>query len=439
MASHRAEETAPPQAGLLGRLVVLIPRGLPHVLIANVAQQALAFISVVLIASFLPPDQFALVRIAVAYTAVATILGAGGLTAPILRYCADISASPQQRRAWLGTALLWLGAISAAVSILALLVIFLSGRRGAEALILSAYAIQVPALAVTSLCLVYLQAEQRFRFLAYSQIIIRCLSLLLTVLGVLFFGLTGFLVATIASVAAGTVPLLLASRPSGERLALPADFGALARYSLAGMLVSTVGQYADLMLLDWASTDLHLVAVYSLGTIFFFAVSGLAGSVQSVATPHFTGLMRDRTKFIAALRRWTIGLIAAGALAGIAVCALAWGLERLLLGPNYAGLGLMVGVLMLRFWIWCSYAIGGAAMLGIGAIRQGTWIAVVTTTTAFLVGLPMVLWIGIWGAALTQIVAALVSAVLVWRMVWLEAARLPTVPTQGETPTHAVS
>ncbi|WP_193337145.1 lipopolysaccharide biosynthesis protein [Devosia beringensis] len=408
-------------------------------MVANVAQQGLAFAGVILVARLLPPDEFALIRISIAYAAIATILGVGGLTAPILRYCADISASPEQRRAWLGVALRWLGAISASVSILALLIIFLSGRSGNEGMILSAYALQVPALAATSLCLVYLQAEQRFRFLAYSQILIRCLSLVLTVLGLWFFGVAGFLVATIASVAAGTIPLLLASRPSRDPVALPADFATLARYSLAGMLVTTVGQYADLMLLDWASTDLHLVAVYSLGTIFFFAISGLAGSVQSVATPHFTGLMQDRTKFVAELRRWTIGLIVAGALAAIGVCTLAWGLERWLLGPRYAGLGLMVGVLMLRFWIWCSYAIAGAAMLGIGAIRQGTWIAVVTTTTAFLVGLPMVLWIGIWGAALTQIVVALVSAVLVWQVVRSEVARLPVASGQTGLSANAAS
>ncbi|WDR02349.1 hypothetical protein PSQ19_17270 [Devosia algicola] len=279
--------------------------------------------------------------------------------------------------------------------------------------------------------LVYLQAVQRFRFLAYSQIAIRSLSLCLTILGTWLFGLPGLLLATLVAVLSGVVPLLMAARPTfgHPTLPLPRDFSALAKYSLVGMLISTVGQYADLMLLDWVVEDRGLIGVYSLATIFFFAASALAGAVQSVATPHFTGLMRDRIAFQLSLRRWTFGLTVAGAVTALGATTLAYLVEDLFLGPDYNGLSLMVAILMLRFWVWCTYAVGGAAMVGIGAIKQGTIIAAITTAVAFLVGYPFVLWAGVWGAATAQIVVALVTASLVYRVIASEIAKLSIVAT----------
>lgn len=404
-----------------------LPSGLSHVMIANIAQQVLAFAGVLLIARLLPAEQFALVRIAIAYAAVATILGAAGLTAPILRYCADPEQSDKQRRSLLGKALVWLFLFSAVTAVAAAILVFLSGRGIDETFVLLAYALQIPALAATSLLLVYLQAVQRFRFLAYSQIVLRGLTLCLTAVGAWFFGLQGLLLATIFAVFGGAVPLWLAARPSFRPRAttVPPDFSSLARYSLIGMLITTVGQYADLLLLDWLAPERSQIGAYSLATIFFFATSALAGAVQSVATPHFTGLMKDRNAFKSTLRRWSTGLVLAGAVAAVGATAFAWIVEKLFLSAAYEGLGIMVGILMLRFWIWCSYAVGGAALVGIGAIKQGTLVACMTTGVAYLAGYPLVLCAGVWGAAATQVIVALLSAVLVFWIIAVETRKLP--------------
>ena len=107
-------------------LEALRARGLPHVMIANIAQQVLGFLGVLVLAKLLPPDEFALVRIAMAYVAVATILGAGGLTAPILRYCADPAFNAEGRRHLLGAGLRRLALVSAATLAGALLLVYLS-------------------------------------------------------------------------------------------------------------------------------------------------------------------------------------------------------------------------------------------------------------------------------------------------------------------------
>lgn len=401
--------------------------GLPHVMVATVLQQGLAVLGVLAIAKLLPPEEFGLVRIAMAYVAVAVVLGAGGFTAPVLRYCADVRFDGDGRRRLLGVALRRMAPIAAATTLGALLLILLSDRDRTASLVLAAYALQIPALALTSVLFVYFQAVQQFRFFAWSQVAVRVVTVVLTVGAAWAFGLTGLLVAALAAAVAAALPLLAAARPlRGDPAAVPRDFGSLAWYSVAGMLVTTVGQYADILMLDWVGTDRSLVAVYSLATIFFFALSALAGSVQSYVTPMFTGLINDPPAFRARLRTWTATLAGAAIPAGLAASAVALAIERWFLGPAYAGLCLMVSILMLRFVIWCTYAVGGAALVGIGAIKQGTWIAAVTTPLAFLVGYPLCKAWNVWGAAWTQVVVALVSALLVSRLVQREMAKLET-------------
>jgi O-antigen/teichoic acid export membrane protein len=190
------------------------------------------------------------------------------------------------------------------------------------------------------------------------------------------------------------------------------------------MAITTIGQYADLMILDLVAADRSLIGMYSLATIFFFAASALAGAVQGVATPHFTGLIRNRAGFRSSLLRWSLWLIAGGIVVAIGAIVFAWLLEAFFLGQAYSSLSLMVALLMLRFCIWCSYAVGGAAMVGIGAIRQGTAIAFLTTAFAIAAGYPLVLWYGVWGAGVAQVLVAVLSAVLVFRVVAREASKI---------------
>lgn len=410
--------------------------GLPYVMVSNIAQQGVAFLTVLVVAKLLPPSEFALVRLALAYVAIATVLAAGGITAPVLRYCADTALSPQTRQALLGIGLRRVGLIAAGVMAIALVLVALFHTDNLQFRVYAAYALQLPGLAVASLLLVYLQAAQRFKTLAFYQVAIRLVALVLSVTAVYLHGLNGLLVATGLVAYLACVPLLALSRPLWQRPAdtrVPADFSSLAFYSVFGTTVTAVGQYADLIILDMVGTEKNAIAVYSLATVFFFAAMAVGGAVQSVATPMFTGLMHEPAEFRKKLLRWS-GLLAAAAIPqAFAMVLLAWVVETGFLGSHYAGLSQLLGILMLKYFLWSTFAVGGAALVGVGAIRQGAWIAVLATLLTIAIGIPLCTRYGVHGAAWTQVAVTVVSALLIGWVLKVEVRALqhranPTAP-----------
>ncbi len=405
----------------------LFSHGLPYVMLSNLAQQGVAFLTVLFVAKFLPPAEFGLVRLALAYTAVAAVLAAGGITAPILRYCADIAYGNEQRRSLLAVGLRRTLAIALVVSLVAFGLVLLSQEDAVQTRVFATYALQLPALAIASLLLVYLQAIQRFKAMAIYQVAIRFAMLVFSVGAVYAYGLTGLLVTTWVMAYLVCVPLLALSRPQfrpAQVIDVPRDFSSLAFYSVFGTAVTALGQYADMIILDLAGTPKADIAVYALATVFFFSALGVGGAVQSVATPMFTSLMREPAVFKQKLRRWTMRFSMAAIPVAMALVSVAWLVETRFLGSSYAGLSTLLAILMLKFFLWSTYAVGGAALVGVGAIKQGAWIAVFTTIVTIVIGVPLCERYGVHGAAWTQVIVTVMSAMLIWWVLVVETRAL---------------
>ena len=395
---------------------------------SNLLQQVLAFATVLGIAKLLSPSDFALVRISQAYISVLLIVGAGGVTAPVLRYCADAQFDGTARRALLGHSLKVVFVTSllvTAVSLMAALARYTLYTD--EQFVFVAYALQLPAVAATSVFFVYLQAIQEFRRLAVSQVWLKMFSLVVILSGAFWYGLYGLLIAAGTAAWFGVLVTYRLTSPVfqlSRSLAVPKDYSSLARYSVFGMLVSALGQSSDLILLDAVGADKNAIGAYSLACVFLLAAGVIVGTAQSMATPAFTALIKQPEKFRKQLKVWSVAMFAASVPVALGLVALAWVLERWFFAAQYDGFSQVLALLMIKFCLWSTYAIGGAALVGAGAIRKGSWVAVITTILAFVAGFPMCAEFGIWGAAWTQVAVALVSFVLVWWVIREELKNL---------------
>ena len=102
---------------------MLMNRGYVPVFSMNILLQLLGFGSTVMVAKFLLPAELAIVKTAQAYAAVAVILAGVGLTAPVLRFCADSRIGEEVQQAMLRTALTAVAWVSFAVVAMILLAV----------------------------------------------------------------------------------------------------------------------------------------------------------------------------------------------------------------------------------------------------------------------------------------------------------------------------
>jgi O-antigen/teichoic acid export membrane protein len=396
--------------------------------LSNLAQQALAFLTVLAVAKILPENEFAHVRIAQAYLAVLLIVGAAGVTAPILRYSADANPSSLEKRRLFGHGLKIAMLASAALMATAFAVVFARyPADSVERLVFLGYAAQIPAVVALSISLVYLQGLQRFRQLAASQFLLKAIALPCLVGGAYLFGVSGFVVAALAMAIFSALVMLMSAPPAMARRRpnfLPSDFNSLARYSVIGTMLSTLGQSSDLILLDVLHVDKNAIGSYSLATVFLVAASALVGTAQSVATPAFTQLMNDPARFRQKLFAWSSGMFLAGIVVAGCLLGAAYALKLWFFGARYAEFPSLLSLLIIKFILWSTYAIGGAALVGIGAIKTGSYIAALTTALAFAVSYPLIDRFGVWGAAGAQVIVALITFLLIWWVIRGELQQL---------------
>lgn len=391
--------------------------GYIHVLSMNVILQIAGFGSILLIAGFLGPSDLAIVKTTQAYAAVLLVISGAGLTAPVLRYCADLKLSEGEVALVLITSI----KLTACTSILVLvcilsLVVFqwdVGRQPGAFYLF---YALVLPGVSLTALLFVFLQARQKYSILAKNQTGIKLFSIGAILVGTYGWGLDGFLVATITTTYAGLMLLLRISyKPQAPLVVveLPKEFYRIASFSMAGMLITTCGQSSDYILLDFFDVSRTEVGKYSLATIFYMGAATVTASIQTVITPKFTALIDSPKEFIVYLQdiasKTTAVSIAISAFLLLAAAVL----QEVFFGESYKGYLLYLFLLLAKYVIWSIYAVFGAAMLGAGIYRPGIWISCVSTCVCFLTGYPLVQEFGAIGAAGSQILTALLTLILI--------------------------
>jgi O-antigen/teichoic acid export membrane protein len=394
----------------------VIDGGYGAVFSMNMLLQILGFGSTVMVAKFLMPAELAMVKTAQAYAAVAVILAGAGLTSPILRFCADPLFDNKAQQMMLRKALSIIAIASlGVVSVLLLATAFFWGVTGYPGRVYALYSLVLPALALTGLLYVFLQARQQFAALAKNQSAIKLVSVFLVVISAYKWGLHGFLLATLIVTYIGLIPLFRLTLIPGEGKSsstLPSGFFHLAFYGMAGTFISTLGQSSDFILMDFVGVDRIEVGRYSLASVFFLGAATLTGSIQAVITPKFTNMLSDPSAFTLYLRSWIKKMIALSLVVACATLGVAWILQIWFFGAKYEGFVDYLSILMIKYVIWSSYAIMGAAMLGAGIIKRVTWIVVITTVISFAIGYPLCMWFGATGAAIAQVLIALLSLCL---------------------------
>jgi O-antigen/teichoic acid export membrane protein len=205
--------------------------------------------------------------------------------------------------------------------------------------------------------------------------------------------------------------------------AFPSNFNKISLYSLAGTLVTTVGQYADFYILDHFAMNREQIGHYSLAFLFVLGASQVTGTIQTIASPYFTAKSSDEAWFRKKLSdvQWKVCLLSVAV--AVSVWCVAWLLVRNFFDLNYAGSMNYLAVLLIKYVVWSAYSIIGVALVGIGLIRSGFYLSLLTTPLVIGLGYMLLRDYGVIGVAWAQVIVAVFSGLCILLIARVELNR----------------
>ncbi len=392
-------------------------KGFFHLLTANYLTQLVSFVSVLIVAKILSPTELGEVKILQSYTTIFIIVAGFGFNTVVLKFCSEKRS--QNNRLVILRYALGRSQITTLLTLLGILVLSLTGVVTSSKELstwLIIYSLTLPPIVFTTILLTFLQALKKIPDLANSQAIIRLVSVGSIIIGTWLWGFEGFI---LASIIGSFISLFPAIRRVGLGFLavasedVPRKFTQLAMFSALANGVSQLGQQGDIILLDHFSSDREAIGYYSLGIIFFVAASQVTATVQSIATPYFSESSKDATRY----RRLLIVNQARMALLSIVVALGIYLVARMLIpivyGPDYLITLNFLPLFLLKYVIWSSYALIGAALVGMGLMHYTFTVAAISTPIGLVLSFIMLQQFELMGLAWAQVINSLLIFTLI--------------------------
>lgn len=409
----------------------LVRKGFFYLFSVNVLIQLLAFGNRILIAAFVTPEELGQIGVLQSYILILTVLAGFGYNSAVLKLCAEKRPDEEKRfllhtalrRSLVATLLVYLG--TALLVLTGLLV-----RSDHLGFWLLVFALVLPFSVPTAVLMAYVQANKQIKELARLQGGVKVQGVVLIVAGAWAFGFEGFILASILAYAVGLIPFIRSTKVAFGKTAsypLPPEFTRFAFFSMLANAVTLLGQYSDFFVLGNFAADAESVGYYTLAATFALAGAQVTATVQAIATPYFSERDSDHLWLRRKLWRTQAKMVGMSVVAAAGVFIGAYGVIKWMLGMDWLPAMNYLAILLLRYILWSSYAILGAAVMAIGMVRYNFYVGLLTTPVAFFLSYVFLLRYGIPGVAWAQVLVTGFTALVMGAMVlWvLRANRGP--------------
>lgn len=389
------------------KIKTLARYGFFHLLSANFLTQFLGFGTVLLIVKFLTPQEFGEIKIIQSYMGAFLLMATLGLNSGILKYCSE-ERDKLEKLKILHFSLKKI--IYTSVVTFVLLIVFVLLNQSYHSLNAAfwffIYALSLPFAAVTLICIAYLQALNEIRSMAKVQCIIKLQSMVVIVLLTWIFGFGGFIIGTVLAYMIATIPIM--KQIDIRKVVLgkaynPSGFMKFSFSSFGANFISYIGNFADLFILDKFSSDRADIGYYALAGLFIMAAMQVNGTVQSIVTPYFSKNSSNKTWIVEQIKKNQLKMIFISF--GISVCVylVAYLLVNCFYDVEYKKMLDYLSIFLIKYLIYSSYCILGAAILALGFAKYNFITVLITTPIALYLSYYFLINYGTIGVAYSQI------------------------------------
>lgn len=387
-------------------------KGFFHLLSANAITQFMGFGCQLLVIKFLSPTEMGNIKTIQSFTSVGCVLAGFGITTAVLKLCSEERSAEEKAH------ILRRSTCYAAVPVT---IVLLALFGMAELNLLSPvrdinhwmviYMFSIPLSVLSSLFMVYLQALKQIKLMAKMQIVVRGIGVVLLVSITYLYGFQGYIFSTILAGALAVLAILYCVRndfkSAGKYDNLFPQIMHYAKWSLAANLVNTTSIYIDIFLLNYLVEDRVGLGYYSIATIFFMGLTQITATVQSITTPYFSEKSNNKEEFLRVLKKYQRIMIVGSFFVSASAIVIVPAFLRSVYGESYSLSGDLFRILCIRYFFMSCYALLGVAILGLGKMKYNFYTSIVTIAITIPLGYACIIWWGLFGAAIAQVVSCL--------------------------------
>lgn len=403
-------------------LTNITKKGFFHLLSANFIIGFLGFGSQLLVAKFLTPIELGQIKVIQSFIGVGTILAGFGFNTAVLKLCSERRSS--EERAFIFKQNFYYTIVPVLFVLAGLFCLAKLGLLSPDKTInkwLPLYMLVIPALVYTSLIMVYLQALKKIQLMARMQVFIRMFGFIILIPATYFYGLIGFILSTIFIGYTALMPLLNLVKDSlAVKVKVKAVFTQsffFAKWSVAANAIATIGQFADIFMLNYLIKDRVSFGYYGLATIFIIGLNYITSSVQSIATPYFSEKSDDKKEFLRVLKKYEKLMILLALGVSIIAFLIVPPFIKIVYGNSYASAGIYFRILVLKYFFASCYALLGVAILGLGKMQYNFFSVSISVPISLILNYFFITSYGVIGAAVAQVAAYFITLIIVLFMI----------------------
>jgi len=411
---------------MINLLKSIYRKGFFHLLSSNLIVGFLSFGMIILVSKFLTPVEVGYIKLIQSYAAFFIIIGLSGYNLSTLKLCSEDRAKIEKIKIFaLSTRKIVINSVLAALLMGVLSFFGLLSNDEIVSKWLVVYALVIPFAALGYNFISYFQALKKIQLMATLQASVRLCFIVIVCIATYFYGFVGLIYSTIFSYLVGTLAYLWSTGVEfikfiGIKEKFP-KFEHYALFTFLGGIVTIFGQYSDMYLIDYLEPNRELVGYYALATIFFLGATIVIGTVQSIVTPHFSEKEHDNEWQRRAWIKYQLLTVVVAVGVAIATYLLAYLVVEFYYGVDYHQVVEFTSVLMIKFFVWSTYAVTGSALVGLGKMKQGLYIVLFSAPISVLLGYLLYGNFGVLGVVYGQIFVNIfvmfVITIYMWRVI----------------------
>ncbi|WP_027708815.1 lipopolysaccharide biosynthesis protein [Zooshikella ganghwensis] len=404
-------------------------KGFFHLLSTNIATQLYGALAILCVSKILSANEIAYLKLLHSYTSLFIFLGTFGFHTAVLKYCSDTilyNFRFQIAKYCIKITLITSGVSFLIFNILVYFDIILSSYKVTGQTIF--YSLIIFFSSLSMVCIGYYQSQKKIKKLALNQFFVRTIFFIFSVLGAYFFGLEGVVFFTVSSYVIGFLMYILLmpkeiSFIKDKQLVskeVKTKVFSIAFFSVAGASCTSLLQNADFYIMDIFGVDQQLLGYYSLSSIFVMALTIIVGTAQSILTPYFSENRKKPSWVWKKMLSYQLIVFLGAVIISIIGYFGVFLLIKFYYGVEYESLNYYYSTIVTRFIAWASFSIVGVALLGMGIVKQGFYIAALLIIPAYIITWYIYHNYGISAIGYSQGLIFLLNSIFVWVLAYIK-------------------